>query len=192
MSNSKFGTIISVVIGFIIIWLLIDNDKKKWKIIALQNEINENENLTKEIKARLTELIKNNSEIDPKIANELEQILALLKIKQDTSAILKLAKIIENLLKELFKGDPELNELVQKNGRKSPVFADYLDHAKNKGIVSKEDFHLLSVMKIIRNEEAHELDIKKEKSRIIAAFISGLGLILALCRLLKKKSIKIV
>ena len=45
-------------------------------------------------------------------------------------------------------------------------------------------------VKIIRNEEAHELDIHKEKSRVFVAFISGLGLVLGLCRLLNKKSIE--
>jgi hypothetical protein len=191
MSNSKLETVITVAVGFIILWLFIDNQNKRVKILELQNEIDDNENLTKEIKARLSDLIHNNNEIDPKIAGELGQILALLDIKQDTTAVLKLAKIIENLLIEFYKGDIAVMELAKMNNRKSPVFADYLQHAMNKRVVSKEDFHLLSIMKIIRNEEAHKLDIKKEKSRIIAAIIAGLGLILTLCNLLKKKSISI-
>lgn len=190
MTNSKIGNILAIAAGFIIIWLLIDNDKKKKKIIELKNEIDENENLTEEIKRQLTELIQNNNEIDPKLANELGQIVGLLEIKQDATAVLKLAKIIENLLKELYKDDTELKEFAKTKGRKSPAFADYLEHARNKEIFSGEDYHLLSILKIIRNEEAHELGIRKEKSRIIAVFISGLGLVLGLCRLLNKKTIE--
>jgi hypothetical protein len=113
-----------------------------------------------------------------------------LEIKQDNSAVLKLAKIIERLLRELYEKTPEIKGIAKVNNRKSPVFADYLELAKNKGIITSEDLHLLSVMKIIRNEEAHELDVKKEKSRMLAAFICGIGFILCLCRLLKKETIQ--
>lgn len=128
------------------------------------------------------------AEVDPKIANEVSQIIALLEIKQDTTAVFKLAKVIENLLVELYEKDPGLMELTKSNGRKSPVFADYLEFAKIKGIVSKEDYHLISILKIIRNEEAHDLAIEKEKSRIVAAFLSGIALILSLCKLLRKQT----
>jgi hypothetical protein len=190
MKKSDFGTLLALVAGIVIAFLLVDNVLKKIKIAELQQEIDENENLTKEIRNRLKELIQNNAEVDPRIANELGQMIALLEIKQDTTAISKLAKILENLLKELYKEDKELWVLAESNGRKNPVFADYLQHAKNNKIISPEDFHLLSVLKIIRNEEAHDLDVHKEKSRILAAFIAGLGLVLSLCTLLKKKTIE--
>lgn len=97
----------------------------------MKKEIEENENLTAEIKKQLRELIQNNSEIDPKIANELGHISALLEIKQDTSAVFKLTKIIENLLKELYKGEEKIKEIAKLNKRSKPAFADYLEHAKN-------------------------------------------------------------
>ncbi|MFN8714315.1 MAG: DUF4145 domain-containing protein [Bacteroidota bacterium] len=187
--SKNFGAVIGIVVAIVIIYLLVDKFKLEEKVKELQKEIDENEDMNKEIRTRLSELIHNNKDIDPKISAELGQIVALLEIKQDTSAVMKLAKIIENLLKELYKGDTELKELSKTNGRKTPVFADHLEHAKNKKVISPEDFHLLSVMKIIRNEEAHDLAVHKDKSKIIAAFITGLGLILALCRMLKKKSL---
>lgn len=189
MSKSNFGTILAFIAGVVITYLIVDSFKKGMKIKELQKQIDDNDDLNKEIKAKLTELIQNNREVDPKVANELAQIVTLLEVKQDTSAILKLTKVIENLLKELYAGDVELKELAKTKGRKSPVFADYLEHAKNKKIISPEDYHLLSVMKSIRNDEAHELAVHKHKSKIFAAFISGLGLVLGLCRLLKKKTI---
>jgi flagellar biosynthesis chaperone FliJ len=189
MTDSKIENIWFIAAGLIIFWLFIANKKKNKEISELKNEIDKNQNLTEEIKHQLKALIQNNEEIDPKIANELSQIVSLLEIKQDTTAILKLAKIIENLLKELYNDDTEFKEFAKAKGRKSPVFADYIEHAKNKNVLSNEDFHLLSILKIIRNEEAHDLGIKKEKSRIIAVFISGLSLVLGLCKLLNKKSI---
>ncbi len=174
----------------IIAFLVIDNNNKTKKIRELKKDIDENEDLTKEIKLKLTELIENNLEVEPKIANELTQISALIEIKQDNSAVLKLAKIIENLLIELYKGDSKVKEIAKLNNRKNPVFADYIEHGRNEKIISSEDYHQLSVLKIIRNEEAHQLDIKKDKSRIVTPFICGVGLILALCRMLKKKTIQ--
>ena len=162
MKKSDFGTLLALVAGLVIAFLLVDNVLKKIKIAELQKEIDENENLTKEIRNRLKELMQNEKEVDPRIANELGQMIALLEIKQDTSAIFKLAKILENLLKELYKNDKELRILAESNGRKNPAFADYLQHAKNNKLISSEDFHLLSVLKIIRNEEAHDLDVHKE------------------------------
>lgn len=189
MKNNKLVIGIGVVVGIIILWLLIENSNKDKKIAELQKEIDENENINEEIKKRLTELIQNNHEIAPQIANELGQIAALLEIKQDTTAVFKLAKIIENLLKQLYKGNAKLKEIAKKYGRKTPVFNDYLEHAKDENVITTEDWHLLSVMKIIRNEEAHEVDVKKDRTRILASFISGMGIILGLCRMLKKKTI---
>jgi len=191
MSNSKsLIPYLAIIAGVVILWLLSENEKKNKLISNLRKTIDENESLTNEIKRKLNELIANNKDIEPRIANELSQIASLVAIKQDATAVLKLAKIIENLLIELYKKDNELKDKVKTSGRKKVVFADYLEHAKEKGIINAEDFHLLSVMKIIRNEEAHLLDVKKEKSRLSAIFISGMGFILVLCRILKKKTIE--
>jgi hypothetical protein len=175
--------------GLIMAWLFIDNVLKRNKLAELQKEIDENKNLNSEIRSKLKELIENNKEVEPKIASELGQIVALLEIKQDSTAVFKLAKIIENLLKELYKEDPGIHELAVKNGRKSPSFADYLDYAKVKQVITQEDFHLLSVLKIIRNQEGHELAVKKEKSLVLASFVAGMSLILKLCRILHRKEI---
>jgi uncharacterized membrane-anchored protein YhcB (DUF1043 family) len=188
--SKSFGTVLAFIAGIVITYLIVDNIKKNIKIKELQKEIDDNDDLNLEIKKKLSELIQNNKEIDPKVANELTQMVTLLEVKQDTSAVLKLNKVIENLLKELYKGDAELKELAKTHGRKNPVFADYLEHAKIKKVISTEDYHLLSVMKGIRNDEAHELAVHPHKAKIFAAFISGLSLILGLCRLLKRKTIE--
>lgn len=190
MSNKNYGKLLAFIGGIIIAFLIIDRLLKEAKISELQKQIDEKDDLNIEIKTKLTELIQNNKDVDPKVANELVQIVTLLEVKQDTSAILKLTKILENLLKVFFKNDLNLKNLTIQNGRKNPTFADYLEHARNENVISKEDYYLLLVMKSIRNEEAHELAVVKHKSKIFAAFIAGLGLVLGLCRLLNKKSIE--
>lgn len=188
---------LGVVAGFIILYLLIKNNQSKQKsqmqedkIAELERQISLQDSINAEIKHRLIELIHNDIEIEPSIANELSQILILLEVKQESTAILKLAKIVENLLKELYKKDPKIKEVPKRHGRKNISFADYLEHAKDEGVITTEDWHFLSVMKIIRNEEAHELAVKKELTKIQATLISGISTILGLCRTLKKKSIE--
>lgn len=187
---------IGIVAGFIILYLLIRNSQKnnqlkdrEDKIADLERYIAMQESINSEIKKRLIELIHNDIEIEAEIANELGQILILLEVKQESTAIMKLAKIIENLLKELYKKDQKLKEVPKRHGRKNVSFADYLEHAKDEGAITTEDWHFLSVMKIIRNEEAHELAVKKESTKVQATLISGIGTILGLCRRLKKKSL---
>ena len=185
MTKTNLNTVLGIVAGLLIFWLFLDRDNKNKKIIALEKEINENENLNKKIKNQLKELIENNPEIDPSVSNELGQIAALIEIKQETKALMALAKIIENLLKQLYKGDEKLKEIATENKRKNPSFADYLELARLNGIISSEDYHLISVLKIIRNEEAHELNVQKEQSRIIVTFITGFATILTLTKMIK-------
>jgi hypothetical protein len=182
--NWKLVSIVAVTA--LIAFLLIDNNNKSNKIEELKRTIEENEDLTLELKQKLNELIEKNKSIDPSVASELSQILALLEIKQDTTAVLKLAKIIETLLKKLYNKDEKLIELAKSYGRKTPSFSDYLEHCKNEKILTQEDFHLLSVLKIVRNEEAHEIDIRKEKSKLISSLICGVGLILGLTKIINK------
>lgn len=185
MTKTNLNTVLGIVAGLLIFWLFLDRDNKNKKIRALEKEINENENLNKKIKNQLKELIENNPEIDPSVSNELGQIAALIEIKQETKALMALAKIIENLLKQLYKGDEKLKEIATENKRKNPSFADYLELARLNGIISSEDYHLISVLKIIRNEEAHELNVQKEQSRIIVTFITGFATILTLTKMIK-------
>jgi hypothetical protein len=42
------------------------------------------------------------------------------------------------------------------------------------------------VLKIIRNQEAHDLNVKKEKSKIVACFITGLSITFALYKMVRK------
>lgn len=190
MGNNINWKLISIIaVSAIIAFLIIDNNNKAEKIRELKKAIEENEDLTNDLKKKLSELIENNKIIDPKIASELSQILVLLEVKQDSTAVLKLTKIIENLLKKIYQNNEKVKVLAKSYGRNTPSFSDYLEHSKNEKLLSNEDFHLLSVLKIIRNEEAHEIDIKKEKLKLISSLICGVGFVLGLTKLINKNNI---
>ncbi len=179
---------VTLMAGILATYFYMKDKENKKKISDLEKEVEESESFNKQIKLKLIDLIENNKDLDPKISIELGEIASLIESKHELKAITSLAKIIENLLKELYKGDQGVKELANKKGRKKATFDDYLEYAKVKGAISTEDYHLIAVMKIIRNEESHELAVKKEKSKIINAFLVGFTTITVLWKLLKTKT----
>jgi hypothetical protein len=171
----------------IIVWLLFDRWRKSTEISRLKIEIQDNKYITEDIKRRLMDLVSKNKDLDPDLSDELMKISALIEIKQETKAIAGLAKVIENLLKRLYDDDPEFKIRMAQSNRSKPTFTDYIDFAKEKKVISPEDYHLVSLLRMIRNEESHELNVKKEHSRIIASFIAGITFILTLTNLLKQR-----
>jgi len=191
MANSSAGKsaliVISSVVAVIMAWLIVENISKSMTIRMLNKRVEEQEEFTEEIKKQLRELIEKNTGIPPLVSAELRKIAAFIEIKQEESAVFNLAKIIETLLKELYKNDTLFKEKLKEKGQKTPTFENYLEYAYEKNIITKEDYHLISVAKTIRNKEAHELGVKKERSRIAAVLIAGFSVILCLCSLLDER-----
>lgn len=189
-NNNQVVIVLSAIAATIIAWLIVEHLKQASTINDLKKRINENEAFNDEIKKKLRELIQKNKNINPLVSEELTKIAAFIEIKQEESAVFNLAKIIENLLKELYRNDEVVKEKARKKGHRYPHFEDYLEYAKEKGVISHDDYLLVSLAKSIRNKEAHELGGKKEKSRIAASLLAGFGVILCLCELLKSESAK--
>lgn len=187
--TGKWVKVTSFVMGIVIVYLLITQQNKNKQIAELKRAVNENDALNDQIKKKLQELLQNNPPIDDDIAKELASIAALLEIEQQTKAILGLAKIIENLLKKLYQGTDGLKAYLSEKKKRKPSFEDYIDYARSQDVISKEDYHLIEVLKIIRNEEAHELDVKKDKGKMVACFLAGLGITFGLCKLVKASGI---
>ena len=189
MSTKKIENALYFVFGIIILWLLLDREDKKQEIKELKGTIDESEHLPAPIKSQLKDLIQNNQDIDPQIGSELSQAAALIEIQQEPGAILKLAKILENLFGQLYKNDAQFKNWLKGKGRAQPVFADYIEFAKNQKDITADDYHILYLMKNIRNEEAHDLAVVKEKSKIIVSFVSGMALVLGLSKLVKSRNL---
>ncbi len=150
-------------------------------IDGLTNEVNEiidsKNELTGSTKEQLKSLIQEYKDIDEKVAEELISINALIEIKEETRAVFGLAKIIENLLKRIYKGDVEL--------KKNPRFVDLINHAKEKKLLKNEECHFLNGIRAIRNEEAHDLAIKKSRNIIETSMLVGITIIFKLSSTIK-------
>lgn len=150
---------------------------------SLKEMIRNNDQIEGEVKKKLTSLIDTYKSIDSKVSNELTAAMALIEAKQPTKAAFSLAKIVENLLEEKYSQNGEFKEFIKKknNGKKrNPVFNDYLEYAKDQKLIEQDEFHFAKGLKEIRNQEGHELDVKKHENWIATAFFTGIGLIMKL------------
>lgn len=150
---------------------------------SLKKMIRDNDQLESEVKKKLVTLIDTYKGIDKKVSNELTAAMALIEAKQPTKAAFSLAKIVENLLKEKYSQNGDFREFIKsknKGKRRSPVFNDYLEYAKNQNHIGSDEFHFAKGLKEIRNQEGHELDVKKQDSWLATAFFTGIGLIMRL------------
>jgi hypothetical protein len=150
---------------------------------SLKKMIRDNDQLESEVKKKLVTLIDTYKGIDKKVSNELTAAMALIEAKQPTKAAFSLAKIVENLLEEKYSQNGEFKEFVKsknKGKKRNPVFNDYLEYAKNQHHIGTDEFHFAKGLKEIRNQEGHELDVKKQDSWLATAFFTGIGLIMKL------------
>lgn len=139
--------------------------------------IEKKDDLSEDVKNQLKSLIEEYKDIDEKVTNELLSVTNLMEIKEETKAIMSLAKIIENLLKKIYKEDNELKN----NAR----FVDLIEHAKKKKLLDKDEYHFLNGVREIRNEEAHNLDIKKGLNIVKTSILVGVSIIFKLGQIIK-------
>jgi len=151
-------------------------------VVNLKNEVNEiidtKEELSEDIKGQLKSLIDEYKDVDEKVTTELLSVTNLLEMKEETKAIMSLAKIIEDLLKKIYKDDDDL--------RRNPRFVDLINHAKDKNLIENDEFHFLNGVRQIRNQEAHEVGVKKNSNIISSSLLIGVSMIFKLGKTVKR------
>lgn len=170
------NTAIVVIIGAILVAIIYGQYKK---VQELKLQIINDRKISKQVREQLLQLLQSDINLDPEIKAELLSIAELLKIEQETKAVFSLAKIIENLLRKYY----ETNEifLAKKN---TTTFTNLLEFAKEDKLISLEEFHLLNLLRVIRNQEGHEVNVKKEKSKILVKMTTGISFIIKISKLL--------
>lgn len=163
---SSRNTAIAVLIGVILAAVIYC---QYMRIQELKLQLINDRKISKQVREKLLQLLQSDVDFDPEIKAELLSVVELLSIEQESKACFSIAKIVENLLKKIY----ENNERFAKRF-KNPSFANYLLFAKEEKLISSEDYHLLELLRIMRNEEGHKVNVKKEKSRVLAAMMAGL------------------
>jgi len=129
----------------------------------LRNTVETKEDLPLEIKRNLKKLISDFDKLDKNIAQELISVSSLIEIDEKPKALFSLAKIIENLLKKVFKEKLNFNKLI--------------DKAKEQKLITAEECHFVHGIREIRNKEGHEINVKVESYLTASSFMIGIGII---------------
>jgi uncharacterized coiled-coil protein SlyX len=157
----------------------------------LQDKIEESKEIPAAVKNQLEELIKKYQNIDTDVTTELITASSLIEIKSYTKAITILIKIIENLLKEKYSKDKSFIDKMIKKGKKYPALIDYIEYAKEKKLLTVEEYHFANGLREIRNEETHELNPKQSQFMTSSAFLSAIGIILKICSKINRLKISV-
>jgi hypothetical protein len=147
-------------------------------IVELREALAKGDAIESSMLKKLSELINIYKDIDAKVSGELASTMKLLEADEPIKATFTLAKVVENLLKDKFQNDSEFHRFIE--GR-MPRFADYLNYAERTGLIGKEERSFAMGLKEIRNQEGHELDVKKDKGIAQTAILFGIGMITKLC-----------
>ena len=131
--------------------------------LELKKTIQSKENLPEEIKVNLNKLISDFEKLDKNISEELISISSLIEIDEKPKALFSLAKIIENLLKKIYKEKLNFNKLI--------------DKAKEQKLITAEECHFVHGIREIRNKEGHEINVKVENYLTASSFMIGIGII---------------
>jgi hypothetical protein len=189
MSSKKLGIILGfATLAAIVVYLLSEYGELEKENNQLRDALNSNNLISENIRKQLLELLEKHPHIDDDVKNELSQVAVFLGVQQEISAVFKLTKIIENLLKKLLTNDSGFSAWLTSKNRKRTVFNDYLEYASEQKIITKEDFHFISILKNMRNEEAHDLNVIKDKAKLLGAFIAGVSTTMGLYNLVKAKA----
>jgi hypothetical protein len=115
---------------------------------------------------KLDELAALFTPISLKVAMEIDSAGRLLRADQPVQAVATMAKILENILKTWFEKD----EVFQKRHQKKSTinFGNLISHAVDKGLFTPQQTAFLKELKGIRNESAHELDVRKPKGYLLS------------------------
>jgi hypothetical protein len=205
MKNKAITNILATIASLAIVWLILDNLKLRNEIEEkdkrnsekddinqkLKEKIEESKDIPEAVKQELEELIRKYKKIDSDVSKELITASSLIEIKEYPKAIFTLIKIIENLLKEKYSKNAVFTTWIKNKGRINPVFADFIEFAKEDGFITKDEYHFAKGLKEIRNEEGHELNVIKHSLITYSAFLLAISFILKLCKKVRKSKVKL-
>ncbi len=175
--------------GLLLWWLFKQNRRKDQVIHELRKEkndiynelreinsiIDQSMDLTAEVKVKIRNLINENQTIEESVRSELLQAFILIQVQLSSKALLCLAKIIENSLRVIFANDG-----VYAQKYRADRFVDLLNHAKDTGVLDRDEFHYANGIRELRNQEAHTLNVERDDSWKISSLLVATSIIIKL------------
>lgn len=195
--NIAWGVAAMVVITLVLAWWLEHEEARRLKeslqtkddaikklevnnLQLIQEILKGNKDLPDLVKTQLLELITAYEIKNPKIAIEIASIVKLIEANELEKGVMAIAKIIENILKDKLNKHEELKKIISKpnGGKRRAVFADYVDCANKIGIYDKAETLFVLGIKEYRNQEAHQVGVRRKKNLNISSMLTGIELII--------------
>ncbi|AWM12551.1 hypothetical protein DI487_00795 [Flavobacterium sediminis] len=147
--------------------------KSQTSYLKLLNDYTKHQSsFTEEIKRQLVELRKNYEGINDAVAIELKSITELIEGGQEETAIAKLTKVIENLLKDKYIAEGKASDT-----KSCPQLFKMLQGALNFNWIDQNEYNFSNLLREQRNQEAHELAVKFPENWRYISFLSGIEII---------------
>ncbi|WP_373514051.1 hypothetical protein [Persicitalea sp.] len=101
----------------------------------------------------------------PQMAMEMESASKQLGADQPLDAVFSLAKVVENGLKTLFLND---EVFLNRYKKKTITLANCVSYIEDEGLCTPKEISFLKELKNLRNDIAHQLDVRKPKSYVLS------------------------
>lgn len=191
MKGKNIAIVFLSIIVLVVLWLFIDERQKaKRKDEIIDRLQDENRRIKMAYLSLLENFLKQTGEVEPNVIEELhrlkskiDQMDTAIHIELDsvikkvtegegTKAVKDLAKIVENVLKDVAVRDATFT--------KTPMLHNLLEYAKNRGLICSRLYENGMKLKEIRNKESHELAPVCSKLEIGMSVFAGIEIISAI------------
>lgn len=124
------------------------------------------------VKEQIDYLIQHYKGIDTDISEELIRILKMVENGQQSEAILKLTKVVENILKDKF-----VKENIYDSKHKCPSLFEMVKQAFSRNWITKREEKFIDLIRDPRNEEAHSLNVVFNPNEFFIYLLSGIEIL---------------
>lgn len=188
MKGKDIAIVFLSIIALVVLWLFIDERQKAKRKDEIIDRLQDENRRTKMAYLSLLEnFLQQTGEVEPNVIEELhrlkskiDQLDTAVHIELDsvikkvtegegTKAVKDLAKIVENVLKEIAFRDATFT--------KAPMLHNLLEYAKTKGLICSRLYENGMKLKEIRNKESHELAPTCSKLEIGMSVFAGIEII---------------
>lgn len=143
-------------------------------LTLLERHIETEQNVDVSIIEEFQKLKKKVDILDYQVHIELEGIVNDLTGGRAVNALRRIAKIIENKLREKANNDPSFT------GNK--MLANLLNYGKSHNWITDGQYENMKILKDVRNEESHELAVFKDSVKIGLCIYSGIDVLQSIDR----------
>ena len=198
--NTQIISIAAIVAIFVALYFYKEDQRKKNIIEGLEEDrlrlildsLNNNKNLSSEVKIQIKNLIERYQTIDKDVSQELTEALQLFQLGHTENAIEDLVKIIGHLLEKHYVQKEGFIKWMkeQKKNIKRPDIHDLITYChKVEKKLNAVEYQFFIAIKTIRNKEDHQINLQLDNYINASGIIAAIGAILKIQEIIEGENI---